>query len=50
VWSVPASGGITQARQRLGYEPFARLFGRSNSRWRASWSGGVPGAAAADEY
>ena len=20
-WSVPASGGITQARQRLGYEP-----------------------------
>jgi hypothetical protein len=26
-WSVPTSGGITQARQRLGYEPLRRLFG-----------------------
>jgi hypothetical protein len=26
-WSVPASGGITQARQRLGYEPLKKLFG-----------------------
>lgn len=25
-WSVPASGGITQARQRLGYEPVKALF------------------------
>jgi hypothetical protein len=25
-WSVPASGGITQARQRLGYEPMKELF------------------------
>jgi Insertion element 4 transposase N-terminal/Transposase DDE domain len=25
-WSVPTSGGITQARQRLGYEPLAGLF------------------------
>ena len=25
-WSVPASGGITQARQRLGYEPMKHLF------------------------
>jgi hypothetical protein len=25
-WSVPASGGITQARQRLGYEPVKELF------------------------
>jgi hypothetical protein len=25
-WEVPASGGITQARQRLGYEPLAELF------------------------
>ena len=25
-WSVPASGGITQARQRLGYEPLRELF------------------------
>jgi hypothetical protein len=27
-WSVPTSGGITQARQRLGFEPLAELFGR----------------------
>lgn len=26
-WSVPTSGGITQARQRLGYEPLKQLFG-----------------------
>jgi hypothetical protein len=26
VWEVPTSGGITQARQRLGYEPLAELF------------------------
>ena len=26
-WSVPISGGITQARQRLGYEPLRELFG-----------------------
>ena len=25
-WSVPTSGGITQARQRLGYEPMKALF------------------------
>ena len=25
-WSVPTSGGITQARQRLGYEPMKKLF------------------------
>jgi hypothetical protein len=25
-WEVPTSGGITQARQRLGYEPLAELF------------------------
>src|SRR6266567_2552682 len=25
-WSVPTSGGITQARQRLGYEPLKELF------------------------
>src|SRR5450755_1738567 len=25
-WSVPASGGLTQARQRLGYEPVKGLF------------------------
>jgi Insertion element 4 transposase N-terminal/Transposase DDE domain len=27
-WEVPTSGGITQARQRLGWEPLAELFGR----------------------
>ena len=27
-WSVPSSGGITQARQRLGAEPVAELFDR----------------------
>jgi Insertion element 4 transposase N-terminal len=25
-WAVPTSGGITQARQRLGWEPLQRLF------------------------
>ena len=25
-WSVPTSGGITQARQRLGYQPLRELF------------------------
>jgi hypothetical protein len=27
-WSVPTSGGITQARQRLGHEPLRVLFGQ----------------------
>ncbi|HEY6423255.1 MAG TPA: IS4 family transposase [Pseudonocardiaceae bacterium] len=27
-WSVPTSGGITQARRRLGYEPLRQLFSR----------------------
>lgn len=27
-WEVPTSGGITQARQRLGWEPLAELFAR----------------------
>jgi hypothetical protein len=27
-WAVPTSGGITQARQRLGYEPLRELFAR----------------------
>ena len=37
-WSVPTSGGITQARQRLGYEP----------RERAVRRGGGPGGGGAD--
>ena len=28
VWAVPTSGGMTQARQRLGSEPLVGLFGR----------------------
>lgn len=28
-WTVPTSGGITQARQRLGAEPLAELFGQA---------------------
>lgn len=27
-WAAPTSGGITQARQRLGYEPVKELFGQ----------------------
>jgi len=27
-WEVPAKGGITQARKRLGPEPMARVFSR----------------------
>jgi Insertion element 4 transposase N-terminal len=27
-WSVPTSGGITQARRRLGDQPLRQLFGR----------------------
>jgi hypothetical protein len=34
-WSVPTSGGITQARQRLGYEPMKELFaGAFLGPWR----------------
>ena len=33
-WSMPTSGGITQARQRLGYEPVKELFSRWRSRSR----------------
>ena len=33
---VPTSGGITQARQRLGYEPLAELFRRWWPRLRRS--------------
>ena len=35
-WSVPTSGGITQARQRLGYEPVKKLFAGVGRRWRRS--------------
>ena len=44
-WEVPTSGGITQARQRLGYEPLGELFaagggaGRGGRTPRARSSG-----------
>ena len=50
-WSVPTSGGITQARQRLGYEPLEELFAAGGG---AGGGGadprGVPGAVAADGH
>jgi hypothetical protein len=45
-WEVPTSGGITQARQRLGPEPLAELFGQvavpvaAWTRPVRSWAGG----------
>jgi Insertion element 4 transposase N-terminal len=45
-WTVPTSGGITQARQRLGHEPVKELFGRvavpvaeelTRGAWLGSW-------------
>ena len=33
-WEVPTRAGSTQARQRLGPEPLAEVFGRSRCRWR----------------
>lgn len=45
-WAVPTSGGITQARQRLGYEPVQELFARvavpvaeelTRGAWLGSW-------------
>jgi hypothetical protein len=45
-WAVPTSGGITQARQRLGYEPVKHLFAEvavpvaeelTRGAWLGSW-------------
>jgi Insertion element 4 transposase N-terminal len=45
-WAVPTSGGITQARQRLGYEPVKELFAEvavpvadevTRGGWLGSW-------------
>lgn len=45
-WSVPTSGGITQARQRLGSQPLQELFGQvavpvaeqlTRGAWLGSW-------------
>lgn len=45
-WAVPTSGGITQARQRLGHEPVKELFARvavpvadelTRGGWLGSW-------------
>lgn len=43
-WEVPTSGGITQARQRLGYEPLQQLFGQvarpvAEQLTRGAWLG-----------
>ena len=35
-WSVATSGGITQVRQRLGYEPLKALFSEVAALWRRS--------------
>lgn len=35
-WEVPTSGGVTQARQRLGYEPLRELFSQVAVRLRRS--------------
>ena len=35
-WAAPTSGGITQARKRLGPEPLERLFARWPGRWPGS--------------
>jgi hypothetical protein len=45
VWQMPGSAGITQARQRLGSEPLARLFGEvarpvCESLTRGAWLAG----------
>lgn len=45
-WAVPTSGGITQARQRLGFEPLQQLFDQvavpvadtlTRGAWLGSW-------------
>jgi hypothetical protein len=43
-WAVPTSGGITQARQRLGYEPIKELFSQvavpvADELTRGGWLG-----------
>ena len=48
-WEVPTSGGITQARQRLGPEPLAEVFAQVAVPVGGAGHGrGVPGAVAAD--
>jgi Insertion element 4 transposase N-terminal len=41
-WSVPTSGGITQARQRLGSEPLAGLFAAAATPASSSAPGTTP--------
>ena len=48
-WGVPTSGGITQARQRLGHEPLRELFSQVAVPVAEQLTrGGVPGRLAAD--
>jgi Insertion element 4 transposase N-terminal len=50
-WSVPTSGGITQARQRLGYEPLKKLFAEvAVPVAEELTAGAVPRAVAADGH
>jgi hypothetical protein len=50
-WSVPTSGGITQARQRLGYEPVKELFSEvAVPVAEEETAGAVPGELAADGH
>ena len=50
-WSVPGSGGITQARQRLGYEPMKELFSQVAAPVAEELTArGVPRAVAADGH
>jgi hypothetical protein len=49
-WEVPTSGGITQARQRLGHEPLQELFSQVAVPVAEELTGGVPGAVAADGH
>jgi hypothetical protein len=48
-WAAPTSGGITQARQRLGAEAMRRLFAQVAAPGGGGGHAGcVPGAVAAD--
>jgi Insertion element 4 transposase N-terminal len=47
-WSVPTSGGITQARQRLGHERCRSCSAGGGAGGRAADARGVPGRPPAD--
>ena len=49
-WSVPTSGGITQARARLGAGPMVEVFEQVAVPVADQLTGGVAGAVAADGH